>query len=206
MPRSIMEGLDPEIKPFERFDAPPEISSDIFGSESGYLSQALKGLFRGESPAISSARKAGRRSIGRATEKGITGIKEAMASGGFRGGGANLFTELFGEQQDAFANLEAGLAGTQAQISSDALRNLLSLNMFQGGQALSKEQLLENRRQFERALRERARQFDRSLAFQQEQAGFDLGDLFGGIGSTLIGGATGGISAGIGNLFEGLFS
>ena len=187
MPFNIKDYLSGGTQPQETpGNLPVGGSSDpsIYGGSNQFLQSMLRRQTTGTNPAIMKARKAGRGAIGRSTDRGLRSIRENQASSGFRGGGANLYNQLFSGQSDAFGNLEANLSNQQTAYNQEAISNLLGLNQFQGGQTFNQLGLDENTRQFDlsdlfrnRQLQEQRRQFDESNEFN---FGDFLGNVIGG--------------------------
>ena len=143
------------------------------GSSFDFLQDLWQEQSTGENPAIQAARASGRSSIGRATDRGARSIRENQSSSGFRGGGANIFNDLFGGQQQALGTMEAGLADQQTGYNQYAQSQLGKLNMFEGGQRTGFRDFMENRRQFNRGLEAQLR--------MAEMGQPGIGDFFGHI-------------------------
>ena len=173
---------------------------NIFGGNNSFLQSLLRQQTSGENPAIAQQRSAALNNIGRSTDRGIRNINEGQAASGFRGGGANLFNDLFSGQSNAIGNMDANFAQQQTAYNQSGINNLLGLNQFQGGQTMGNNQMLQQNNQFGRSLAfdqeqlaEQRRQFD-----EQNSTGF--WDVVGGVLGTGVGAFTGGLGA---NLFGG---
>ena len=193
----------------------PKLTSDFFGSESGFLKENLRGTIEsgGMSEFLQQMLIGGKKDIGRRAGTAREGVREAGASSGFRGANVNVFQDIFAEEAGQVGKLETGIGGIAEQQRATALGQLIGVSQFEGGQELSKAKLEEVARQFDVTSEEGRRQFEKMFGLKEKEldAMIDAqgGDFLSVIGSILgtgagivTGGAFGGLATGVGNIFE----
>ncbi len=196
----------------------PELGSDFFGGESGFIKENLKGTIGsgGMSEFLQQMLIGGKKDIGRKARTAREGIRESGASSGFRGANVNMFQDLFAEEASQVGKLEVGVGGLAQQRESEAVGRLIGVNQFEGGQELSKARLEEMSRQFDVTSEEGRRQFEKMFGLKEKELdamldaqGGDflsvLGNIVGTGAGIVTGGAFGGLASGVGNIFEGFF-
>ncbi len=178
--KEFLQSKQPQVAGNQPANTPTGDPS-IFGGSSDFLQNLFRRGSEGTPDFISKFGESGRRNIGRLFDRNRERLAQRRSSSGFRGGGANEFTQLAGEQFNAFGDLDSNLAGLTNQFNQQNRSNLLGLTQFQGGQQSGQNRLDENSRQFNlsdlfrnRQLTEQRRQFD-------ESQGFNFGDFLGNL-------------------------
>ena len=122
----------------------PNMLSDekLYGQDFSYLQQLLKGEISNPemNPALRAAEATANRDVSKFGDTARLKANQALASSGFRGSGANIMSDIFGQQADARQGIASdfGLMGMQARQKN--IDNLLGLNQFQAGQNVGQEQ------------------------------------------------------------------
>lgn len=196
----------------------PELTGDFFGGESGFIKKNLRGTIEsgGMSEFLKQMLVTGKKDIGRRAGSARERVREGGASSGFRGANVNTFTDIFAEEAGQVGQLEVGVGGLAEESRATALGQLIGVNQFEGGQALSRAKLEEISRQFDITSEEGRRQFEKMFGLKERELeamidaqGGDfvsvLGDILGmGVGIA-SGGMFAGLGSGLGDIFEGFF-
>ena len=135
-------------------------------------------------------------------------VSESFASSGFKGGGANLYNQLFTSEADQIAGLTANVGQVASQQKNQALASLLGLTEFQGGQQLNATQLAEQQRQYEQTFAQNVKQFGLEYALKQreldmKQKEIDSQGSFGNVLGSILGVGVGAITGGVGTALGG---
>jgi hypothetical protein len=186
----------------------PETQPSYAGGSSGFLTNELRETIEagGMTASLEKLLSSGRKDIARSGRTAREGIREAGASSGFSGTGANLFSDVF-ESEAVQGEKLLGNIGQQAEANRfRALGELGTQSRFEGTQRLAGDQFRESKRQFGLNFEENKRQFglkyaleQERLAFEKEQAEGDgwFADLVGGVFGTGVGLFTGGLGSGL---------
>ena len=173
----------------------------LYGEDTAYLQGQLKNtLGGGLDPALVQAQAQGAQNIGRMGDTARRKTNQMQASSGFRGSGANLMNDIFGQQSNALGNQSADFGMMGMQNRQNALAQLLGLNqsMTNTNTGLAGQQVgvagqlagMGNQQS--------------GLDTQERMAQVGFGDVAMGLLGTGIGGFTGGLGGAWGNsLFGG---
>ena len=141
---------------------------DFLGSDFEKLKGILTKNIEGNNPIFDKLFGDAARRIGGSTDRNVRGIRENLASSGFRGTGANLINDAYKNESEALTQVSDQLATQELNYQQAALAQLLGLNSQEGQTAFNAFQSDRSNKQFETSLAEQRRQFDQNLQFQKD--------------------------------------
>ena len=146
----------------------PTNYKDFLGSNFGYLNDTIKGNAEGRNPIFDQLFGNASRRIGGSTDRNVRGVKENLASSGFRGTGANLINDAYRSEKDALSQVSDSLATQELSFKENAINQLLGLNQQEGGMAFNINQSDIQQNQFSQSQAQQWKMFQEQLKFQKD--------------------------------------